>query len=103
MDIERLEQNIYIDVGVHELLYNILCVYYYRMIYIMVIHNHQKQDEKPHISTENMNIGPWFCVKTPSKNMTTGANTLSTTSQNHTKTWTLGIHYEKEEDQYELN
>ena len=51
---------IYIDVGVYELLYNILCVYYYRMIYIMVIHDHQKQDKKPHTSTENRTT-PCIC------------------------------------------
>ena len=35
--------------------------------------------------------------------MTTGANTLGMTSWIHTKTWTLGSHYEKKENQYEMN
>ena len=52
---------------------------------------------------QNMNIGPWFCAKTPSKNMTMGANALGTTGWNHTKSWILGAHYDKKENQYELN
>ena len=32
---------------------NILCIYYNRMIYIMVIPEHQTKDRKPHNSIEN--------------------------------------------------
>ena len=58
MDVEWLEQkhiHIYKDVGVYELLYNILCVYYYRMIKLQ--HGHP-QPPKAGRETTHINQKP---------------------------------------------
>ena len=73
---------------------NILCEYYHRMIFIMVIHEHQKKDRKPHKSTENWTT-PYIwenTEKTHSRKRMTQAYILGTASNNHTKTWTLNEH-----------
>ena len=60
---------------------NIISVYYHRMIFTMVIHEpHMKDIHRIQNNTEQ-HLEP---EKTQSKNMMTEANTLETTSQNHT-------------------